>query len=105
MLDKIGKWLSDLVRWTVLIAIATVALYLVCTLTLEQFCPKYYFSVIKIGGTAGKFFVYGVRCDKITGEIVIIVSDRRVIDKEWKPKGAVEVSPKEYEFIPIEPAK
>jgi hypothetical protein len=86
MLDKIGKWLSDLVKWTLLIIIAAVALYFVSALILEQFCPKYYFSDITITKTqSGEFRIGGVRCNKITGEIAFVVSNNIVNDLSPAP--------------------
>jgi hypothetical protein len=72
----------DILKWVIVIVIAAMAFYVVC--------PKYYFSDISASNAGGSLAVGGVRCNRCTGEVILVVTNRHIrLTENTQAKGDI----------------
>jgi len=94
--NRIEKWIMDILKCSIAVVLAATAFYVVC--------PKYYFSDISVSNTESGFALGAVRCNRITGEVVLVITNRQIVMRENALWGnAPVVSEKHGSFIPDKP--
>jgi hypothetical protein len=72
MESETQNWLAALAKWTIVVILAAVALYVVY--------PKYYFSDITLTPNSGGDLIVGaVRCNRITGSVVFVIANGNLV--------------------------
>jgi len=65
------KWIMDVLKFVIAIVLAAILFYIVC--------PKYYFNNMNVTGDKGNIVVGVVRCNRITGEVVFVITKRNIM--------------------------